>query len=73
MDNIQLQWRRGDNDKLSLWINEEGKWSRYSPQSKYYKPDVSWSTNSGFATFQNYLNLSKKNIFNLEIIPTNHN
>lgn len=72
METIQLQWRRTtSNNGMELWVKEieHLDWVRYR-YSKYYKPDVTESTNSGFATFQNYLNLSKKNLFKLDILET---
>lgn len=70
METIQVQWRRTRSDKgLELWIKEVGpyNWVRYR-HSKYYIPDSFVSSNSGMATFQNYLNLSKKNLFKLDIL-----
>ena len=65
---VSLQWRRTTSDKgLELWVNESGSWVKYK-QSKYYKPDAAVSSTSGFATFQNYYNLSKKDLFKLSIL-----
>lgn len=69
--NIDLQWKNTKSDGgLELWVNETGEWTHYK-KAKYYYRDIVVSSNSGFATFQNYIKLSKQNIFKLNIIPTN--
>ena len=70
---IQLQWRHTKSDGgLELWVNETGNWVKYNNKGKvkYYQADVALSSNSGFATFQNYLKLSKQGLFKLDILQT---
>lgn len=67
---IQLQWKRNVKGTLELWVKESTNWVIYK-QAKYYVPDMDFSSQSGFATFQQYLKLSKKNIFKLEILKVN--
>ena len=66
---IYLEWKRTEDGGLNLWVKEEGNWKHYK-QAKYYKPDAAISSQSGFATFQYYLSLSKERNIQLTINKT---
>jgi hypothetical protein len=59
--NKLLRWTRKLDESLFLEILENDKWVNYK-SSRFYVPDATMSSNSGFATAQKYLTLGYKYI-----------
>jgi hypothetical protein len=63
---VTVQWRTTQYDGgMELWVNDV-----HYTRSPYYVSDVDQSSKSGFATFQNCLNLSKQGLINLNILKS---
>lgn len=54
-----LRWTRKSDDSLFLEVYEDDQWKNYK-NSRFYVPDSTMSSNSGFATAQKYLTLGFK-------------
>lgn len=54
-----LRWIRKSNESLFLEVYEDDQWKNYR-KARFYVPDATMSSNSGFATAQKYLTLGFK-------------
>lgn len=63
----KMQWKRQENNKLELFVEEDGIWKLYTQSVNFVSDSTMPGASRGFPTFQNCLKQG------YEIIPTINN